>query len=163
MSLDVSTARYGSQVLSSGDLVVRDALASTQTRVDVSYSINSKYIVSGDSEDLGVQEVSREVYAYDSDSRSGRYSTSCLRSGDGYQSIEVTVETDPEKTSFFSGDAQAKVSQGLSFNSDESAIYFGKSKTFRIRYLNELPERLVFQYLDPTTFEYVTKFSCAKT
>jgi hypothetical protein len=150
---------YGSQVFSSGDLVVRDALSSSQSRIDFSQSINSKFI----SFDAEVPEVSREVYSHDSESLCGRYSTSCLRSDDTYKIMEVTVETDPEKTIFSSGYTQATLSQGLSFNSDESAIYFGKSKTFRVMFSSDSPKRLVFQYLDPGSSEYVTKFSCAKS
>ncbi|ACH46871.1 unknown [Feldmannia species virus] len=49
-------------------------------------------------------------------------------------------------------------STGLYFDSDDSAIYFGASKTFRIIF----SDRLLFQYLDGSTGEYVTKLSFTK-
>lgn len=163
MSLNISS--YGSQILSSGDLVVRDAISGSQYRVDHSTGLgqsseHSAYVVLAS----GVaQEATRHVHMYDSDKLSGRYSSSCLRTENNDQSMAVTLETDPEKTKFTTREASATLSQGLSFSSDESAIYFGGSKTFRLMYSSEAPERLVFQYLDPSSMEYVTKFSCAKS
>lgn len=162
MSLNISS--YGSQILTSGDLVVRDAISGSQHTVDQStgLGIHSAYVVLAS----GVaQEATRQVHMYDPDKALGRYSSSCLRTDNNEQtqSMPATLETDPEKTKFTSTGVSATLSQGLSFNSDESAIYFGGSKTFRLMYSSDPPERLVFQYLDPSSMEYVTKFSCAKS
>ena len=163
MSLNLSS--YGSQIISSGDLVVRDTVSASQYRVDHSTgstksSLHSAYV--GLPSGLA-QEAARQVHTYDPNKLSGRYSSSCLRTESNAQFMAVTLETDPEKTKFNTLESSATLSQGLSFNSDESAIYFGGSKTFRLMYLSEPPERLVFQYLDPSSLEYVTKFSCAKS
>lgn len=166
--MDSDLASYGSQVLSSGDLVVRDAVLSSQHRVDHStglevFSTHSSYVLSeGDSQ--GSQEVSRTVHSLElSENLAGKYENLCLGTGDDFQSMSVTVETDAEKTRFYTNETSATFSQGLSFNSDESAIYFGRSKTFRLMLNTDTPSRLVFQYLDPSSSEYVTKFSCAKS
>lgn len=160
MSLSISS--YGSQVLSSGDLVVRDVASFSQHRVNSvtrKSSANSTYVVDIDS---GLsQESTREVYSYDPESLSGKYTAGCLRT-EGYQTMPVTLGTEPKQTDFVNDRTTATISQGLSFDSEESAIYFGGSKTFRVMYLGVEPERLVFQYLDGNTSEYVTKFSCAK-
>ena len=151
MSLSISS--YGSQVLSSGDLVVRDVASSSQNRVNSKSSVNSTYVVNPEL----AQESTREVHTYDQD---GKYTAGCLRTDQGYQTMPVTFGTEPKETTFVNDKSTATISQGLSFDSDESAIYFGASRTFRIMYLGVEPERLVFQYLDGA--EYVTKFSCAK-
>lgn len=157
--MSLNLASYGSQVLSSGDLVVRDVNSSSQMRVADVSSEHSSYVLSqGDA-----LEASREIHSYDSDKLTGRYTSSCLRTHDELSNMAVTFETDPEKTNFNTGETSATFSQGLSFNTDESAIYFGGSKTFRVMLSPDTPSRLVFQYLDPSTSEYVTKFSCAKS
>lgn len=50
-------------------------------------------------------------------------------------------------------------SDGLSFNSDDCSIFFGESKTFRMKFISGSVPRLVFQYLDTESGEYVTKSS----
>lgn len=159
MSLNLSS--YGSQVLSSGDLVVRDTASSLQYRVGSESSTHSAYVqdVSGAPP---AQEATRQKHEFDSDTNSGRYTSACLRSDGEFPRMATTLETCPEKTTISTNDTSAILSQGLYFESDESAIYFGASKTFRVRYLSDEPQRLVFQYLEPSTSEYVTKFSCAK-
>ncbi|CAM9104085.1 unnamed protein product [Sphacelaria rigidula] len=163
----MNATSYGSQVLSSGDLVVRDAILSSQHRVDHSTglgisSAHSSYVLSQGAS----QEVSRDVYSLTgsgSEKHAGKYESSCLCTGDNYKTMPVTLETDPEKTRFNTNETSATFSQGLSFNTDESAIYFGRSKTFRLMLNTDTPARLVFQYLDPSSSKYVTKFSCAKS
>ena len=157
MSLNLSS--YGSQVLSSGDLVVRDTASSLQYRVDSESSTHSAYAVTGASP---AQEATRQKHEFDSDTNSGRYTSACLRSDGEFPRMATSLETCPEKTTISTNYTSAILSQGLYFESDESAIYFGASKTFRIRYLSDEPQRLVFQYLEPSTSAYVTKFSCAK-
>lgn len=163
MALNLSS--YGSQVLSSGDLVVRDTASSSHYRVahatgsDLS-SVHSAFVKL----DASTQEVTREAHIFDSATQSGRFTSACLgrTPDDMYVTMGVAMETDPERTSFNASGTSSTLSQGLSFNSDESAIYFGGSKTFRIKFEADSPQRLVFQYLEPSSAEYVTKFSCAK-
>ena len=51
---------------------------------------------------------------------------------------------------------------GLSFNSNESCIYFGASKEFRIRFEPTGIARLAFEYYDSSTGSYVTGASFLK-
>ena len=51
---------------------------------------------------------------------------------------------------------------GLSFNSNESCIYFGASKEFRIRFEATGIQRLAFEYYDSSTDSYVTGASFLK-
>lgn len=156
MSQNISS--YGSQVLSSGDLVVRDTSSSSQYRVNTKLSTHSAYVAGEVS-----QEATRLEHVFDEGTNSGRYKNSCLRSDGEFPTIATALESSPEETTISTNDTSATLSQGLSFDSDEASIYFGVSKTFRIRFLSEDPKRLVFQYLEPSTSEYVTKLSCAKT
>ena len=152
---------YGSQVRDSGDVVVRDTISGDQLRVHTMSSTHSAYVIGDGGDDA--QEATREEHIFVPETVSGRYSNACLRSDGAFPTMAITLDTNPESTTIKTNDTSATFSQGLSFDSDESAIYFGGSKTFRMRYLSEEPKRLVFQYLEPSTSEYVTKFSCAKT
>ena len=157
MSL-LNLSSYGSQILGSGDLVVKDVTSSSQHRVHTESSTHSAYVLSEDH----AQEATREKHAFDVDKNSGMLGYACLRSDTEFPTMATTLETDPEKTTITTNETSATLSKGLSFNSDESAIYFGANKIFRLKYESVAPERLVFQYLDQNTSEYVTKFSCAK-
>lgn len=161
MSLNLSNlSSYGSQVLGSGDLVARDTSSSLQYRLNTKSSTHSSYVTG----EVGSQEATRLEHAFDEGTNSGRYKKSCLRSDGEYApTIATAVESSPEETTISTDDTSATLSQGLSFDSDEASIYFGVSKTFRIRFLSDDPKRLVFQYLEPSTSEYVTKLSFAKT
>lgn len=157
----MALSAYGSEILTYGDVSVRDTMTSSQLRVDVSESVNSRYVYEGGEVPESL-EICREVYTYDADSVCGKYSTACVTKGEGYTTMEVGMETAAEETRFLVGDREAVLSKGLSFNSDESAIYFGHLKTFRIMFEDDDPARLVFQYFDSSTSQYVTKFSCTK-
>jgi hypothetical protein len=51
---------------------------------------------------------------------------------------------------------------GLSFDSDDCAVYFGASKEFRIRFEPTGIARLAFEYYDSLTDSYVTGASFLK-
>lgn len=156
---------YGSQVLSSGDIVTRDFAYANTYRVndstgDALKSTHSAFVLDG-----SAQESTRMVQTYNRTSKSGLLHLSCLQTDTGNrntQSMTSTLSIDPEKTTVTCDSVTATLSKGLSFDSDDSSIYFGASKIFRIKYTSESPERLLFQYLDPSRDEYVTKISCAK-
>lgn len=158
MSLTLSS--YGSQILGSGDIVVKDVTSSSQNRVHTESSTHSAYVL--DSQSDQTQEATRTKHSYNANIDSGVLSYACLRSDGEFPTMASTLETDAEKTTITTNENSATLSQGLSFSSDESAIYFGENKIFRVKYFPVAPERLVFQYLEPSTSEYVTKFSCAK-
>lgn len=155
----LNLSSYGSQVRNSGDVVVRDTTSSLHYRLDTTSSTHSAYVIGGDGL---AQEATREEHIFVPETVSGRYTSSCLRSDGAFPTMAITLDTNPESTTIKTNDTSATFSQGLSFDSNESAIYFGASKTFRMRFLSEEPKRFVFQYLEPSTSEYVTKFSCAK-
>lgn len=152
---------YGSQVLGSGDLLIKDVTSSAQHRVGLESSTHSTYVFDKSSELL--QEVTRETHTSvgSTGSTSGLYTSACLGQS---STMETILEMDPGKTRIRTNETSATLSpSGLSFDSDEAAIYFGANKTFRVKFFAETPKRLVFQYLDPSNLEYVTKFSCTKT
>lgn len=159
MSL-LNLSSYGSQILRSGDLVVKDVTSSSQHRVDTESSTHSAYVL--DPQLNHAQEATREKHTFNEENNSGMLTYACLRSDGEFPIMATTLETDPGKTTITTNETSATLSKGLSFNSDESAIYFGANKIFRLKYESEAPERLVFQYLEQNTSEYVTKFSCAK-
>lgn len=155
---------YGSQVLTSGDLSVR------------SMSGRNRYTVYGTDPLRSVAQTSHFAYVTDptdgSVTESSRLVTETSR-GKGFFSVGVldpskgevvkSFKSSAEGTTIFAGDTKATFEQsGLSFDSDDCAIFFGKDKTFRIMYTEDKPARLVFQCLNPASGEYVTKFSCQK-
>lgn len=152
----MTTISYGSQVLTSGDLNVRDVTHSERLMVNESVDATESTFVLDGTDTL---ESTRVVHTYDPTSGSGNLTIKCLET-DGL--LTSTVSVDPGGTTIVSGGVKATLSSGLSFDSDDSAIYFGASKIFRIKYMDESPERIVFQYLDTNSNTYVTKFSCAK-
>lgn len=171
MQLNLSS--YGSQVLLSGDISVKDVISSSHYRVAQSASttfdnnadlcsFHSAFVITDDPS-AEVEEVTREVHMFQPGDNFGVYRTFCRRKSVGSSpSMDLTLDANPEKTSFFNKTTSATFSNGLSFNNNESAIYFGGSQTFRLMLEAGAPKRLVFQYLEPSTSMYVTKFSCAK-
>ena len=155
-TLPTGTA-YGSQVLTSGDLIVRNVSARNKYAVHRATASHLSYVA--DTADASVTECSRVIHK--------------TRGGVGDLSIGVlsphtgemvkTFQSQPQSTVISTAGAAATFSQaGLSFDSDECAIYFGKDRTFRIMYTEAVPPRLLFQCIHPESGEYITKFSCAK-
>lgn len=152
-----SLSSYGSQVLNSGDILVKDVTSGTQHRIDTEFSTHLTYVIREETGQQTLQQVTTAKHSVVNNS--GRFTLSCLKGEDYVENLDVH----PEETTITSDETSATISSGgLSFSSDESAIYFGLNKVFRLKYFSESPERLVFQYLEPSTSEYVTKFSCAK-
>jgi len=154
----------GSQILTSGDLSVK------------SVSARNKYTVYKTDPSSPLPRTNHFAYVTDPADESV---TECARvinqasAGAGYLAIGVldpdtgtvvqSFKSQPSSTVIFTGQASATFAQnGLSFDSDDCAIYFGKDRTFRIMYTSSTPARLVFQCLNPSTGSYVTKFSCEK-
>lgn len=159
-----TVSSYGTQVLTSGDLSVRSISARNKHTVYSSDPLSSGAETShlayvADVADGSVTECSRV--------------TSEVSGGVGYFSIGVlepatskvvkSFKSEAEGTTISTGGISATFGQdGLSFDSDDCAIFFGKDRTFRIMYTDGAPSRLVFQCLNTVTGEYVTKFSCVK-
>lgn len=149
-------AVYGSQVSVSGDLVVRDMVYRERHSIEETLVSNQSFYVAGDD----VQEATRMVHHHDPVTSSAALSVETLRV-DGDKHMVTSLGVAPSQTVLASDGVTATFSKGLSFDSDDSAIYFGGSKTFRIKYTEGPPGRLLFQCLDSGS--YVTKFSCAKS
>lgn len=151
---------YGSQVQTSGDIFIRDAtfseklMAKESTGVDVKVD-EGAHVLDG----TETQEYTRITHTYESGDVSGSTVLRCLDSSE----LKSTLKTYPLETNIVSDGITATIHNGLSFDSNDSSIFFGASKVFRIKYTSDTPERLLFQYLDTDTDTYVTKFSCART
>ena len=153
--MTTTVTSYGSQVQTSGDIFIRDATFSEklmvkETGADVTVD-EGAHVLDG----TETQEYTRISHTYNV---SGSTVIRCLDSLE----VKTTLETNPLETKIVSDGITATVYNGLSFDSDDSSIFFGASKVFRIKYTSETPERLLFQYLDTDTGTYVTKFSCAR-
>lgn len=165
MSTTLPTATsYGSQVLTSGDLSVgsmsgrnKYAVYGTDPLRTDPQTNHFAYVT--DTADGSVTESSRVVT--ETAGGKGIFSVGVLDAGKG--EVVKSFKSAAEGTTIFAGDKKATFEQsGLSFDSDDCAIFFGKDKTFRIMYTEDKPARLVFQCVNPATGDYVTKFSCQK-
>lgn len=160
MSLPTGTV-YGSRVSSSGDKIVKDV------------NMRSLYLVkdftSGESSDT-----TSSYFMYDPLTLSSTETTRITYSVDGTKEegstkIEIqnasemlpTISTMATKSTITSENVESFFEPtGISFSSDDSAIFFGSSKTFRIKFLpSDDSPRLVFQYLDESSGDYITKTS----
>lgn len=152
------------QVLTSGDLRVRSVSARNKYTVykpDAGSPIKrtNHFAHVADSADASVTECSRIINGTSGDI--GYFSVGVLDPVTG--TMVQSFKSQPSSTVISTGETNATFTEsGLSFDSDDCAIYFGKERTFRIMFTSNAPARLVFQCLDPSTGEYITKFSCEK-
>jgi len=168
MSLPTGTI-YGSRVSSSGDKLVNDInLKNLYLIRDFSYgltsSTSSSYFVN-DSSTTTVQETSRITHTVNGTKEKGGISVKSLKTDSVDNSVKFmpsTISTTASSSIINSNDMEATFSSdGISFNNDDYSIYFGSSKTFRIKFVpgGIDTSRLVIQYLDELSGEYVTKMS----
>lgn len=156
---------YGSQVLTSGDLSVRSLSARNKCTVykpdpgnPVAKTSHLVYVADPSTETI--TECSRVINESFGDA--GYFSIGVLEPGTS--DVVKTFKSDAVATTISAGGNSATVThEGLSFDSDDCAIFFGKDKTFKIMFVEDAPARLVFQCLDPNNGHYVTKFSCLKS
>lgn len=165
----------GSNIDSAGEAIVRDATCRDKFLVQNTITTNaeeesSTSISAHVAEPIGTTnsttatetETVRETFKLDA--TGGNYTIGCFKKEQELEEKKncPTLLSKPTFTKIFTDDVTASVDKGLSFDSDQSAIYFGASKEFRIKYSTDTPQRLLFQYLQPSTQMYVTKFSCTK-
>jgi len=146
----------------SGDLVVKDVICSNDHRIrdidDTNLTSTRSFFVYDDPD---VQEVSRVVHGLSSDKESGSIAIQSLETVGIDQNMPTNISSSAECTKFLTGDSANVISNiGLSFDSDDSAIFFGGSKEFKIVLETGTPSRLLFQSYNTTSLSYVTKFSC---
>ena len=154
-----TASSYGSQVLTSGDLCVRSASSRNKVCVYTPGADASHLCYVTDAADASVTECSRVTN--NASGGLGRFAVGALEAGTG--AMAETFASSPQSTVVSAGGNTATLGQtGLSFDSDECAIYFGKDRTFRIMYVDTPPARLVFQCIDAESGLYTTKFSCVK-
>jgi len=157
------------QVLTSGDIVVKDLIMRTSTQVvekvtgSTTYGLSSYYVY--DSSTGIALECSRISHGLNDAKDTGSIKFSVLYTDSlGAQSLIDTVNTNPEETSIRSKTDTADLTAtfgtgGLYFDTDEGDIYFGADKDFRIHFqeISGLdPAMLQIQALSGS--EYVTRF-----
>jgi len=133
------------QVISSGDLVVKNILCQSMSQVtekvvgETSYGVSSFYVY--DSSTSSALECTRMSHGISDDKESGSITMNVLYTNpSSVQSIVPTLETSAEKTVFSSRttDTDKLTStfgvDGLSFDTNEGNIFFGSGKEFRIHY-----------------------------
>jgi len=111
-----------------------------------------------------VKEISRIVQSVDSGTTSGTISLGVLRTNGGDSFIEPTIETSYNQTLITSQDATGSsvtvatiANDGISFDSDSAAMYFGASKNFKMVFVDGAVPSLKLQAYDSTSSSYVTK------
>ncbi len=153
---------YAQSVPTSGDLVVRDVTYGNDYRVR---DIDNADLTSSRSffvyDDPDVQEVSRVVHGLSSDLGSGSVAVQSLETVGSDQSMPTTLSTSAQCTKILTGNTSATISTaGLSFSTDDAAIFFGGNQEFKIVFEPGTPSRLLMQAYDASSSSYVTKFSC---
>jgi len=160
---------YASQILTSGDLVIRDLIMRSSQQVteklsgETTYGKNSFFI--HDPTAGTTKEVSRISHGLDDAGEVGSVSIDLLYTDSLLaESIVNTLVTQPSSTVITSREdtettATTFDSGGLSFDNDNAAIYFGADKDFRIQYTDVSgldPAMLKIESWSGT--EYVTRF-----
>ena len=157
------------QVMTSGDLVVRDLVMRCSSQVaekidgETTYGRNSFFVYYPDNGTT--KECTRVSHGLNDAGDTGSLSIDVLYD----ENMVNTILSDPTKTSistrFSNEDSSTEVvtatfdSAGLSFDSDKGDIYFGAGKDFRIHYAESAgldPAMLQIQSL--VGEEYVTRF-----
>ncbi|ACH46817.1 unknown [Feldmannia species virus] len=123
---------------------------------------NSAWIHNTD--DSSTLEVSRMVHEVDEDSANATLSLGVLHTDSSNQkfiepalSLQATATTisaqnDDEQTT-----SATFQSTGLSFDTDDAAIYFGSSQNFRIKFSSGTPSVLQIQSFDDASDSYITR------
>lgn len=114
--------------------------------------------------DSTTQEVSRMVHELDETSENATISIGVLHTDtNDNQFIEPTLAMRYDATVISAQDAADATasatfeSTGLSFDTDQAAIYFGASKNFRIKFSDGTPSVLQIQSYDSSALDYVTR------
>jgi len=157
------------QVLTSGDLVIKDVIMRSSSQVvekvsgATTWGISSFFVYDGSTSTT--LETSRISSGLNDIKDTGEIKFSVLYTDSiGDQSLIDTLHSSPSETTIRSKTTSADTiatfnSEGLSFDTSEGAIYFGAAKNFRIKFIEEdglTPSMLAMQSLD--TGSYITRF-----
>lgn len=161
-----------SQVLTSGDLVVRDLIMRSSFQVcervegDSTFGRNSFYVYNPDTGTT--TECTRVSHGLNEEGNTGSMAIDVLYTDDdSNQYLVNTITSNPIETSITARSSSESVTatfsaSGLSFDSDNGNIYFGADKDFRIHYAEATgldPAMLQIQSLLPgDNSEYITRF-----
>jgi len=153
-----------SQIATSGDIIIKDIVYSSDYHIQSSSINKSNYVI--DSVAGEVEEFSRVSYNVSSNKENGIVYFQALTTHDGtsVKTLPVTIGLSSEATTVVTTNDDDQITaslgiDGLSFSSDTSSIFFGSNSTFRIKYEPTSPTRLLFQYFDTVDGEYKTKYS----
>lgn len=109
-------------------------------------------------------EVSRMIHQIDEASENATISLGVLHTdASANQFIEPTLTMTYDATTISAQDAADATasatfqSTGLSFDTDDAAIYFGSDQKFRIKFSDGTPSTLQIQSYDSSTLDYVTR------
>lgn len=158
------------QVLSSGDMVMRDLIMRSSfqvsEKVDGDYTYGKSAFFVYNSISNTTQEATRITHSLDDTETLGGLTIDVLytpQTGDGY--MHRAIEMAPSATTFSSIDSNGTSDatldvNGLKFNSNNSDVYFGESQDFRIHYEPETasdPSMLQIQGYDSVSGLYITR------
>lgn len=159
-----------SQVLTAGDIVLRDLIMKSSTQVTAKLSGESTYGHSSyyvyNPTDGTTLEASRIQHGLNEQGDTGSISLNVLYTPTvGNQTVHNALEVDPSMTRMNMIDSTGSLeatfdTTGLRFNSDSGDIYFGSSQEFRIHYEPSSsgdPSMLQIQGYDSTNGEYITR------
>jgi hypothetical protein len=159
-----------SQVLSSGDLVLRDLVMRSSSQVSQGVAGESTFGRSSffvyNPEEGTTTECTRVSHGLNEAGDTGSMTIDVLYTdANSEQSMVNTITSDPTQTSITTRSVSETVTatfnaSGLSFDSDNGNIYFGADRDFRIHYAEETgldPAMLQIQSLGDDQ-EYVTRF-----
>lgn len=160
------------QVLSSGDLVVRDLVMRCSSQVTEKVTGGSTYgrnsFFTYNPEDGTTKECTRVSHGLNEAGDTGSISVDLLYTNANSQELLVnTMFSDPSQTCITSRTPEEEVvtatfnATGLSFDSDNGNIYFGADKDFRIHFEDKSgldPAMLQIQSLSLSGDEYLTRF-----
>ena len=153
------TGGLGSQFSKNTTCNVLNIVGLTTTGVSGS-THNSAWIYDG----AAVFETSRIVHTLDATTDTGKISIG-VRHTDGLANvfIEPVIQCESTSTTISAQDASDNTisttinSTGITFDNDDSAIYFGSAQTFRIILIAGTPNVLAIQSYDSVTDSYVSR------
>lgn len=159
-----------SQVITSGDMILRDLILKSSNQVTTKISGETTYGTSSyfvyDSINENTLEVTRVRHGLDDSGEIGSMSFNVLYTpSSGAQVMHEAMEIDPTETRISTindtGSLDATFdSSGLRFNSDSGDVYFGANQEFRIHYepaSGNDPSMLQIQGYSSDTASYVTR------
>jgi hypothetical protein len=147
---------YASRVEDSGDVVHRGTIFRDESFASSKLKAEKAHFVHDETGDQVVQTSSTQ---HKSDPTGFTKGTINLRVRDGTR-MTTRVGVSPGATLLGYEDRVATIGvTGLRFNSDDAGLHFGENQEFRIVMTSGPPSRLRFQSYDPTTGQYVTKYS----